>query len=82
MVMNVCNILGEIVEEIRFDFMYKGNCISIARSKMLCGSSVVDIYGYDNVADYMYKRLCVGDIVFVYGRVSKLGILCKYILKV
>ena len=80
--MNVCNLLGKIIENVSFDFIYKGKAVSIARSKILCGSSVIDIYGYDNVADYMYRNINVGDIVYIYGNISKFGVLCKYIVKV
>ena len=61
--MNLVIIYGKIIENIDFKFIYdrynnKNKHTSIAKSKLkLMNNSIVEIYGYDEMADYMYRNL-------------------------
>lgn len=59
--MNIVIISGKIISEIEFNFIYNGNKkekhTSIAMCKLrLDNGSFVDIYGYDEIADYLYRN--------------------------
>lgn len=60
--MNIVIIYGKIIEKIDFKFIYdrykNRNKHTIAKSKLkLMNNSIVEIYGYDEMADYMYRKL-------------------------
>ena len=80
--MNLVIGYGKIVSEIDFKFIYnrykddsfkgKYNHTSIAKCKIdLLNSSIVEIYGYDEVADYMYKNLKFGKLILIEGRLNE-----------
>ena len=59
--MNIVIINGKIVSEVDFNFIYKKNKkekhTSIAMCKLkLDDDSIIDVYGYDEVADYLYQN--------------------------
>lgn len=59
--MNIVMISGKIVSEIDFNFIYnkykKEKYTSIAMCKLkLDNGSIVDAYGYDEIADYLYSH--------------------------
>ena len=59
--MNIVIISGEIISEIDFNFIYnqkrKENYTSIAICKLkLENDSAIEIYGYDDIADYLYRE--------------------------
>ena len=60
--MNIVMISGEIVSDIDFRFIYnreeKAKHISIAKCELQLddNDSVIDIYGYDEMADYLYRN--------------------------
>ena len=61
--MNIVIVNGEIISEINFNFIYnynkykKENYTSIAMCKIkLENDSIIDIYGYDDIADYLYRE--------------------------
>ena len=84
--MNVVVIYGKIVSKIEFKFIYdrykntnkKENYIenkykhtSIAKCMLkLQNDSVIEIYGYDSIADYMYKYLKENESVLVEGKID------------
>ena len=58
--MNIVIISGEIVSSIDFNFIYrkdkKEKHTSIAMGKLkLDNGSIIDIYGYDDIADTLYS---------------------------
>ena len=80
--MNIVIIYGKIVSEIDFKFIYnryvkdseKENKISIAKCKMeLTNGSIVEIYGYDEIADFMYRKLKVNVNICIQGRLDNNG---------
>ena len=58
--------------------MVKYNHTSIARCKIkLQNDSIVEIYGYDNIADYMYRHMKENDNILLEGRIdSDMKIFC------
>ena len=80
--MNVVVIYGKIVSKIEFKFIYdrykekdnikeKYKHTSIAKCKIkLQNESILDIYGYDEVADYMYRYIKENDNIFLEGRID------------
>lgn len=71
--MNRCVVSGEILEEIKFDFIYNSNKhVSIARCPIkLTNNSILDMYGLDDEADYMFRHLKKGEVIVCYGRLIK-----------
>ena len=85
--MNIVIIYGKIVSEIDFKFIYNRyvkdsemeNKISIAKCKMeLTNGSIVEIYGYDEIADLMYKNLKKECSMYVEGRMNSNGKIMIY----
>ena len=59
--MNIVIINGKIVSEVDFNFIYNKNKkekhTSIAMCKLkLDDDSIIDVYGYDEVADCLYRK--------------------------
>lgn len=68
--MNICILMGKIIEDVDFKFIYNSKSISIATSKIqLIDENQVEIYGLDEKADYMYKNLNKNDIILVSGSI-------------
>ena len=83
--MNIVIICGKIISKIEFKFIYdryKNNAsiqnndneiykhISIAKCKIkLSNNSIIEIHGYDNIADYMYSKLSENDNIYIIGRI-------------
>ena len=84
--MNMVIICGKIISKMEFKFIYdryKNNeekknkndeiykHISIARCKIkLSNNSILEIYGYDNIADYMYRYLNENDNTLIKGKLD------------
>ena len=64
--MNICFIIGKIISEIKFDFVIDSKKISIVRFKIeLLYGVIIDVIGYDNIADFCYRKLNIGDNIFL-----------------
>ncbi len=77
--MNIVIISGEIVSGIEFKFIYdrygtksKHTSISSCCIK-LDNDSIIQIYGYDGMADFMYRHLKFGDLVICGGSIDSEG---------
>lgn len=79
--MNLVIIYGKIVSKIDFKFIYdrydKENFegiykhTSIANCKIeLLNGSIIEVYGYDDIADYMYRYLKENDYVLLEGKID------------
>ena len=80
--MNIVIIYGKIVSKIKFKFIYdrykekdnikqKYNHTSIAKCKIrLENDSIVEVYGYDNIADYMYRYMKENEEVLIEGKID------------
>ena len=72
--MNLCIELGKIINEPQFDFLYKSKRISIAYFNMeLINKSNIKVFAYDEKADYIYRRLRVGDSICIEGEIRILN---------
>ncbi len=68
--MNICVVMGKIIEEVNFEFIYNEKYISIANCKIqLMDKSQIEIFGLDEKADYMYKAVNMNDIILVSGSI-------------
>ena len=80
--MNIVVISGEVITKVEFKFIYdryenKNKHISMAKCMLkLNNESIVQIYGYDNVADFMYRNLQIGDSIVCAGYLDSEGIIC------
>ena len=71
--MNIVMISGKIISEVDFNFIYNKNKkekhTSIAMCKLqLEDDSIIDVYGYDEVADYLYRNS--NKYVYAEGRID------------
>lgn len=78
--MNEVFLIGKVMQEVEFDFLFRDNRhISIAKIKViLSDSSIIEVFGYNEIADKLYRNINLNDIIFVYGRLEgdKVKILC------
>lgn len=64
--MNICFIIGKIISEIKYDFIIGSKNISIVRFKLkILEGSIINVIGYDNIADFCYRKLNIGDNIFL-----------------
>ena len=72
--MNLVFIKGKIIEKIEFKFIYsknktKNTPISIAQSKVeLDNKSIIDVIGYNEKADSMYRNLTINEVIYIEGK--------------
>ena len=83
--MNLVILYGIVVTNVDFRFIYdrfccdardieKYNHISVASCRLrLLNDSIIEIYGYDNVADLMLRNLKINDKIFVEGKIDNDG---------
>ncbi len=78
--MNICFLIGKIISKIEFDFVigdnknFKNRKISIVRFGLkLLDKNIVNIIGYNNVADFCYQKLKIGENVFIQGFINNSG---------
>ncbi len=87
--MNIVILYGKIIDNINFEFIYNKysknskikNKTSIVKFKMeLENGSMVKVYGYDEIADFIYKKLQKNNSVLIEGSLDSNGdIECKII---
>lgn len=87
--MNIVILYGKIIDNIDFEFIYNKysknskikNKTSIVKFKMeLENGSMVKVYGYDEIADFIYKKLQKNNSVLIEGSLDSNGdIECKII---
>ena len=76
--MNKVILYGRIVSKINFKFIYnryksneKCKNTSIVSFKIeLLNKSIVEIYGYDEIADYVYRKLNKNDFILIDGKID------------
>ena len=72
--MNICFLYGKIISDIDFKFiMNNKNKISISVYKIqLNNKSIVIVKGYNEIADYCYRNLKIGDNIYIQGRLNNM----------
>ena len=78
--MNICFIIGKIISDVEFDFIidnnkgFKNDKISVVRFKLkLLDENVLNIIGYNNIADFCYQKLKIGENVLIQGFINNSG---------
>lgn len=82
--MNNVFLIGKVISDIEYKFIYdrfKNVCydekykhIAIARCYIkLQNSSIIEIYGYDEIADKIYRKLKIEDNIFFEGYLDSNG---------
>lgn len=78
--MNLCFLCGKILSEIDFKFILTGKNYSIANFTLrLFDGTLLYVKVYDDVADYSYRKLNCGDVIFCEAIVMSTGVFVKYI---
>ena len=78
--MNLFFCTGRIISEIDFKFILKGKRFSAAKFKMqLFNKTIIDVIAYDDTADYSYRKLSKGDIIFCEAVLSRDKVIIEYI---
>ena len=79
--MNLCILLGKVISEVEFKFILNGKHKSIAYFELeLMNKSIVKVKAYDEMADYVYRKLKTGTTMIVEGEIKSDGsIICKNI---
>ena len=79
--MNICFLIGEIISDVEFDFVinnnkgFKNEKISVVRFKLkLLDENVVNIIGYNNIAEFCYQKLNMGNYIFIEGYINTFGV--------
>lgn len=76
--MNEVFLIGKIVSNINFYFMISSKNISIACFIIeTLDGQVVDIKVYDSLADFVYSKIKLGNLVFVYGFLNNKCVIVK-----
>lgn len=69
--MNICFFIGKIINDIQFDFILDNKNISIVRFELeLENKSIIKIKGYNEIADYCYRKLIRGVIIGISGNLD------------
>ena len=69
--MNICFLLGKVVDDVEFKFIYNSKNISISIFKlMLSNKSIVECEAYDEIADYIYRNIKRDDLIFIEGSIK------------
>lgn len=64
--MNICFLLGKVVDDVEFKFIYNSKNVSISMFKlMLSNKSIVECEAYDEIADYIYRNIKRDDLIFI-----------------
>ena len=70
--MNLCILLGKIVSEVEFKFIINSKNKSIAYFDLeLLNKSIVKVKGYNDKADYIYRKLKKGQNVIIEGKIRE-----------
>ena len=77
--MNIVIIRGTIISKINFKFIYDRYVKKIKHTSItscyvkLKNGSIIKVYGYDETADFMYRKLKFGDVVVYSGSIDNNG---------
>ena len=73
--MNICFLIGKIISDIDFKFIVNSKkyySISIFQIE-LNNKSVITVKGYNEIADFCYRRLLKNDYINLYGELNSKG---------
>ena len=79
--MNIVILCGKIQKKVEFNFICDSKYVSIARgSLILKDKNVVDIYGHDDIADFLYRN--EDKLIWIEGSIRENGVELKSILNI
>ena len=73
--MNTCFLVGKIKSDIDFKFIVNNKkyySISIFKIE-LNNKSIITVKGYNEIADFCYRRLLENDYINLYGEINSKG---------
>lgn len=78
--MNLCFLCGKISSKIDFKFILTGKNYSIAKFTLkLFDGTLLYVKVFDDVADYSYRKLNCGDVIFCEAIVMNAEIFVRHI---
>ena len=79
--MNICFLIGEIISEVQFEFILNSKNNSILTFELkLSNGSIIEVQAFNEIADYCFRELKIGDIVFICGSIKSNIVLLKEII--
>lgn len=81
--MNICFIIGKIISNIEYKFILNSKNTAIATFKIeLENKSIITVKAYNKIADYCYRNLTNGSMIFIEGYISNEEIILEAANKV
>ena len=72
--MNECFLIGKIVSDIKYNFIIKSQNKAVAEFKIkTLDNNMIEVYGYNEVADNCYSKLKEGDVILINGEIRRVG---------
>lgn len=69
--MNLCFVIGKVINNIKFEFILNGEDISIAMFDIeLLNKCRIKVKGYNEIADFCYRNLQIEMNVFIKGYIN------------
>ena len=80
--MNKVFLIGKVISNVNFNFIINSKHNSIARFniKSLNGQ-IINIIAYDSLADFVYSKVNLDNLVFIYGYLNEKGVVVKELKK-
>lgn len=76
--MNEVFLIGKVISNVTFNFIINSKHISIARFNIKSkNGQIISVIAYDNLADFVYSKVDLNNLVFIYGYLSQEGIIVK-----
>ena len=76
--MNIIFLKGKIINEIKYEFIINNINNAIVIFKMQVQDNIITIKGYDEIADFCYSKLKIGDEIYLQGSInSKMEIILQ-----
>ena len=78
--MNIIFLKGKIINEIKYEFIINNINNAIVLFKIQVQDNIITIKGYDEIADFCYSKLKIGDEIYLQGSInSKMEIILQEI---
>lgn len=72
--MNNCYLLGQVYDEPFFEFLYDSTYISVSSFTLRTpNNDFIHIIGYDDMADYVYRYINIGQNIFIEGCIKSIN---------
>lgn len=76
--MNEVFLIGKVISNVTFEFMINYKHISIARFNIKSmNGQIINVIAYDNLADFVYSKVNLNNLVFIYGYLNQKGVVVK-----